>query len=196
MPLIGFDAIDSAGKTTLVNGVVQGLRDNGYDKINVLHFPDKDAPVGELIYKILRDPLLLTDPFSLALLYEVDRRRKLADMTVGKTSKDWWIILDRFYGSGLAYAKANGITDAEYHILEQICNRYQKPDKAFILDTPVESALVRMSNRNKDTFESNSVLQHSVRQNLLDLAKRNGWYVLDGNKSPDILIQAVLRVIL
>jgi dTMP kinase len=199
MPLIAIDSVDGSGKTTLVEGVLRGLRSRGIQSESI-HFPT-NSQIGFLIKSLLRDPilnaqLLGNDKLILPLLFEADRRTKLPSMLYAKNTKNFYLLLDRFYASGLAYAIANGLDYKGATILNSIISLYPKPDHAFIIDTPISETFKRMLNREKDSFESSIALQVGVRNEMLLLARRNNWHILDGLSSPDILAGKVMETIL
>lgn len=118
-------------------------------------------------------------------------------MNIAKKNKKSYLILDRFEISGRSYAKAQGLSGDMLFALETICALYPKPDFAFIIDTPVDTAFKRIEGREvKDSFESSISVQSYVHNDMIQEAREKGYYILNGLQKPEFLVEQVLRVII
>jgi thymidylate kinase len=200
MTLCFVDAIDSAGKDTVIQNFTSRLDDISY-LYKVIHFPNGASPIGKAIYEVLKDPVeyayILSKKFPLPLMFEADRLSMSDKLEQGKHSKQI-LIANRYWPSGLAYAKAQGLAGKQLEILERIVALYPKADFGFILDTPISVAQARLSDRggSGDAFESNLPLQVRVRQELLVLARKHKYFVLNGTLSPETLGKTIFDTVL
>lgn len=100
--LIVFEGVDRVGKTTQYNMLAEQLRACGYSA-SQLHFPSY-SEVGELLRRYLRGQVYMR-PEAAALVFEADRWNML-DVLLRELDRHDFVILDRFWRSGLAYDAA------------------------------------------------------------------------------------------
>ena len=193
------DGGDGNGKDTVIQNFTSRLSGIGGYSYEVLHFPSP-GPIGQVIYTVLKNPVeyayILSKPLSLQLLFEADRYSMLDKFEAAKRSPKHILFLNRWWTSGIAYSKANGLRGKGLELVERLVQLYPRPDFGFILDTPVSVAQVRMTGRTLDSFESNVPLQVQVREELLSLARKHHFFVLDGNLPPGTLGKMVFDTVL
>jgi dTMP kinase len=185
------DAIDGAGKTTVVEELREGLRGD-FKEIHVIHFPAYQTPLGTLIKHYLKEPP--PNQFFMSLLFEVNRLEELPTLLLAKSS-DVLVLADRFYHSGRAYALARGISDFQYQTLMSINADLPKPDLSFILDLDPKVASKRMTWKTLDALERNISFQTKVRQEFLELADAFDWQVVDATFSKEIVASQIAKII-
>ena len=89
------------------------------------------------------------------------------------------LVVNRYIHSNLAYGIANGIDKAWLTKLEE---GLPQPKLVVLIDMPSANSLKRKSYQ-RDIHEQNIEYLEKVRQVYLELAKEQGWKVVDGCKS-------------
>jgi dTMP kinase len=102
--LITIEGLDGAGKTTLAEGLVLGLRAGGRS-VELLREPG-GVELSERIRALVKDPALDVDPRAEALLYAAARAQLVAERVEPLLAGGTWVVLDRFVDSSLAYQGA------------------------------------------------------------------------------------------
>jgi dTMP kinase len=170
---ISLDGVDGAGSTTHTKLLANWLASRGL-KV----FATKEPTSGR-IGSLIRDYLLDegVHPAVDALLFAADRVEH--SVLIKKLLNEGVVVVsDRSIISSLAYQQAQGL---ELSWLIEI-NRYSlKPDVSIILDVDPAVSLSRKRSL-KEKFERHSFLE-LARKNLLDMASKNGWFVVNSSRS-------------
>lgn len=195
MPLVVFEGIDGAGKSTLMKRLQQEAQNKG--RTTYMTREPGGTDLGERIRQLLltKDQEAPT-PWTELFLYEAGRRQHVDLVIKPRLAKQELILCDRFTDSSLAFqCGGRGLDRAMVEQLNNLATDSLTPDLVVLVDVSVEEGEKRRSNREQDRFESEAVDFHTRVQNYYRmLAKENtskNWLVLDGTKTPEQLFQIV-----
>lgn len=192
---IFLEGTDGSGKSTQITLLKRHLEAKG-EKVLALR-----EPGGSDYYEALRD-FYLNAPhehpaISDALLSAAGRAANIAETTEALKAGTW-VITDRAYPSSYVYQSVQGVA------LEDIrgINRYALGrfdyDIKIVLDVPVEQAAERItaSGTKKDYWESQGrEFFTKVRDLYLQLAKAEGYIVVDASKDIPSIHQEILKIV-
>ncbi len=183
---IVIEAIDAGGSQTQTGLLVQRLRSEGY-QILQLHFPQEDYPTGQLIYRKFlhagnRGKLSRREQ---ALLYIQDFFSRAGDINHA-LRQGHMVVSDRFCTSTMAY-QTIGLTGGKRRQLlswiKWLCwqGRPQLPNPTTVMfiDTPVAISLNHLVHIERDLFENATKLT-AIRASYLRLAQEEHWTVING----------------
>ncbi|RLB11636.1 MAG: dTMP kinase [Deltaproteobacteria bacterium] len=179
---ITFEGIDGCGKSTQAKRLASYLKNKGIPVL--LTFEPGGTGIGYNIRKILLDPKNKhISPLAELFLYMADRAQHIKEVIGPSLEKGIWVISDRFYDATLAYQGfGRGIDISFIDMLNQKACGKIRPDITFLMDCPVETAIIRISNRiansNPDKgqlrFEQEDLRFHEmVRKGYLSIAARH-----------------------
>ncbi len=175
---INIEGLDGCGKSTHVKLLAQWLRSRGYD-ILVTDEPT-DGQIGVILKRIISGDLRVPIAAE-ALLFAADRLEHLARVIQPAVQAGKIVLNERYTPSSIAYQSARGLS-VEW--IRMINKRASEPDLTILIEVPVEASFARIKrSRRLDEFESDLKLQRLVRQNYLQIAKREGIKIVDGNRS-------------
>jgi len=158
--LIVFEGIDRAGKSTQLSKLVNKLRNRGYT-VDTFVFPTHNS-TGSLLRKALSGQESL-NPEAMHLLFSADRYQAKYYLNEMIKNNDF-VILDRYYFSGIAYSVSNGVDRDWCH---EIDSNLPKPDHVIYLDIDPSEAAKR-SEYGECVFD-NVEFQSKVRQAYLNM---------------------------
>ena len=187
MPLIALEGIDKSGKGTQAELLFERLKMAGY-RVECIAFPDYETPLGREIKRFLRGRVKFC-PEVRQFLYVANRWERKKDI-------DTWlregkvVIADRYTPSGLAYGLANNLDLSWMMGLE---GGLPVADMVIVIDVSVNTALKRSGGEKKDVYEKNRQFLEMVRKAYLDLAKKLGWAVIDGEGPIEEVAEQVWR---
>lgn len=184
MKLIVIEGLDGAGKSTQIGLLKEWFTGNNL-QCRYLHFPRTEAPYfGELVARFLRGEygdINHVDPYLVAMLYAGDRK-DAANMIEAWLSELYYVILDRYTYSNIAYQCAKTSSEAEAEKLKNWILKLEfdhfaipKPDINIFLDVPFIFTEQKLINKrqgvdrsylrgNPDIHESSLDFQKKVRQ--------------------------------
>lgn len=182
----------------------------------VLKFPNRDTYTGKVIYEHL-------DRYWRAKLYPVlgepngSIREDRLDATVFQTLHavnrleraeeikryQWtneWLILDRYWPSGVVYGGADGL-DEEW--LLHIHQSLPQPDFFILLDISMEQLTERLQKmvaageRKPDRYENDHKVLDRIERYRRLWAERlsDKWRVVSGREAPEVVCQNILRIL-
>lgn len=191
MKLRGFfvviEGLDQSGKKTQTMLLASRLRKKGYD-VEMVSFPDYSTPVGKEIRMFL-DGAWDFSPEVRQFLYVANRwERKKNIETWLKSGKT--VIADRYMQSNLAYGIVNGLDLRWMLSLEQ---GLPKSDITIVIDVSVDTAFKRKEGR--DVYERNREFLNKIRAAYLRLAKRFGWFVVDGEAPIEAVAENIWKIV-
>jgi dTMP kinase len=177
-PLITFEGVEGAGKTTLAQHLADWLRAQGVS-VRLTREPG-GSPLG----KHLR-PLLLHEPLDAwaeLFLFLADRRQHTLQVILPALEQGAWVLCDRYADSTLVYqGYGRGLDIALIRRLNALATGDLTPDLTVLIDLPVEDALARANAPNR--FEAETLAFHTrIREGYLQLARAEPrrFLVLDG----------------
>ena len=182
---ISFEGIEGSGKSTQIDLLESHLKELGY-KVAKLREPGGTL-MGEKIRDIfLQDTSEKVDPITEAFLLYASRKHLDQNFLREKINQGYIVIADRYSDATVAYqCFGKGLEKDFIDLIHNSCNLLT-PDLTFYMDISTEMSKERISDREMDRMESESVeFFDRVRQGYLQIASENPERVisLDANKS-------------
>jgi len=184
---------DSCGKKTQANLLAEKLKKEG-KKVEIIHFPTyQKTPLGIFVAKYLKGDFGSKEsitPEIGSLFYSLDRYQFQKELEK-KLESGINIIADRFTASNIFQAaKLNGEDRFKiWEWIKAVDSRIPQPDVTIVLHVPAKiSKEVTFEKEQKndlmrkgevDIHESDIEYQEKVRRTYLDIAKKEGWIVID-----------------
>ena len=189
-PLITFEGVEGAGKTTLAQHLADWLRAQGVP-VRLTREPG-GSPLGEHLRPLLlHEPL---DAWAELFLFLADRRQHTLQVVLPALEQGAWVLCDRYADSTLVYqGYGRGLDTALIRRLNALATGDLTPDLTVLIDLPVEDALARANAPNR--FEAETLAFHTrIREGYLQLAcaEPRRFLVLDGLQPLEAL-QASLK---
>jgi len=178
--LIAFEGLDQSGKQTQAELLRDRLKEDGR-KARLVSFPDYGTSIGEEIARALAGEREY-GPDVMQLLYVANRYERKPDL-------ERWLegglvlVCDRYTASSVAYGEAMGLDPAWLADMQK-----QLPPAALtiVLDIAPETAVKRKA-VDRDRYERDIARQARVRESYRRQAGEQGWVVLDGERSKDVI---------
>ncbi|WP_209675678.1 dTMP kinase [Methanolinea mesophila] len=165
--LITLEGIDGSGKSSLIEGLKEDLRDLS----PVFTREPGSTWIGEQVRKAVA---LRIDPVAEALLFAADHAAHLDQVIRPALEYGALVISDRYTDSRFAYQSATleGVIPDPLQWLRDVHRGWSiRPDHTFLLVLPVEIALSRIGDgRTREHFEDQDFLE-KVQENYLSLAR-------------------------
>jgi dTMP kinase len=204
--IIAFEGMDASGKNTQSKRLVTALKDRKITSQR-FDFPQYGSYSGQPLLMLLkrkwecartRDGKLVPDEAMTALsiqaLQTINRYEHLGFLKQWECSpeeerehSDGVLVLDRYFGSGLAYGAADGL-DLEF--LMNIHRSLPMPELWLLLDVPADESVKRRPER-RDEYEKRQGFMGKVRDQYLSMFKHpptgfgDEWVIVDGMGSED-----------
>lgn len=173
---ISFEGPDGAGKTTILQAMVDHYRKRLKDQLTVTREPGGN-PISEAIRSIILDKENTEmDSRTEALLYAAARRQHLVETILPALQQNHVVFCDRYVDSSIAYQGAGRmIGEKAVYDMNLFATEGELPEKTIYLDVPSELGLKRiMTNRTDDVdrLDLEKLDFHQrVRDSYLKLAK-------------------------
>jgi dTMP kinase len=184
-PLITFEGIEGAGKTTLAQHLADWLQVQG------IPVELTREPGGSTLGKHLR-PFLLHEPLDAwaeLFLFLADRRQHTLQVILPALKQGIWVVCDRYADSTLVYqGYGRGLDIALIYQLNALATTNLTPDLTVLIDLPVEHALARANAPNR--FEAETQAFHTrVREGYRAVARAepSRFVLLDGRQPLEVL---------
>jgi dTMP kinase len=186
--LIAFEGLDQSGKQTQAELLRDGLKQNGH-KSRLVSFPDYATSIGEEIARALQGEREY-GPDVMQLLYVANRYERKPDLERW-LSGGLILVCDRYTASSVAYGEATGLDPAWLTDMQRLL-----PSAALtiMLDIAPETAVTRKA-VDRDRYERDLALQGRVRESYRRQANENGWIVIDGERSKDVIAEDVFAAV-
>jgi len=178
--LIAFEGLDQSGKQTQAELLRDRLKEDGR-KARLVSFPDYGTSIGEEIARALAGEREY-GPDVMQLLYVANRYERKPDL---ERWLEGGLVLDcdRYTASSVAYGEAMGLDPAW---LADMQKQLPRAVLTIVLDIAPETAVKRKA-VDRDRYERDIALQARVRESYRRQAGEQGWVVLDGERSKDII---------
>ena len=190
---VTLEGIDRSGKTTQARLLCEALGDRAI----AVREPGGTA-VGERVRELLKDPAILVDPRTEALLFAAARAELVSEVIRPALEEGKIVISDRFLDSSLAYqGGARGLGVDEVAQVNEFATGGIRPDVTILLDLAPDAAAAR-AGVEVDRFEQEGAgLQESVRAAYEALVARDPdrWVRVDADREPDEVHRDVLAVV-
>lgn len=193
---ITFEGIEGCGKSTQAKLLGQYFTDLGYSVLQTRE------PGGPKISEGIRQVLLSTDniemlPETEMLLYMASRSQHTGQWIIPALKRGELVISDRFYDSTIAYqGAARNIDLGIIDTIREYATYGLVPDITVLIDLPAEIGLARISHREIDRLEQESVSFHQkVRQGFLALSEKNKerFLVVNGDQSVEKIYAEIIK---
>lgn len=190
--LITLCGLDGCGKTTIIKMLSEYLRSLGKELF--LTKQPTDFVRQTAIFRTYMDQPD-HDPFDyrcLSLIAAGDRIQHSSRVIYPELQKGKYVISDRYIYSCVANLRARGYTQDQW--IYEIVKYIPKPDLAFFLDVPVDTAVKRVRSRPEERDKYIDMdLQYKLRGEYLNLANTNGGVVLTSEDAPEETFKAVKK---
>jgi dTMP kinase len=184
-PLITFEGIEGAGKTTLAQHLAEWLHAQGIP-VRLTREPGGSTLGTHLRPILLHEPL---DAWTELFLFLADRRQHTLQVILPAREQGFWVLCDRYADSTLVYqGYGRGLDIALIRRLNALATNNLTPDLTVLIDLPVEDALARANAPNR--FEAETRAFHErIREGYLELARAepSRFLVLDGRQPLETL---------
>ena len=194
---ISFEGIEGSGKSTQIELIEELIRAKGY-QVKKLREPGT-TELGEKIRNIFLEKTTETvDPITEAFLLYASRKHLDQNFLRHNLSDGAIVIADRYADATLAYQSYGKGLDHNFVKLIHDSSQLLSPDLTFYMDISAELSRERISDREMDRMESESIdFFKKVREGYLQIAHDNPErvVVLDANKTIDELHESIKKII-
>jgi dTMP kinase len=186
-----FDGIDGAGKSTLVEGVLRLLREQGHEAVPT-RSPPRRSVERPLYLRYMHDPSARPDIDYRGLVAVLmgDRLQHAHDTIVPALEAGTSVVCDRYVYSAAAHFVARGFPDEVW--FTELCRHLPRPSAAFHASAPLDVVLARVTSRGNS---SEAFVEPGFFAALHDayatIAERNSMISIDTNQPVD---RALARV--
>ncbi|MGL4699225.1 MAG: dTMP kinase [Apilactobacillus waqarii] len=200
---ITFEGTDGAGKTTILNMVLDYLKEEMGDKLVTSREPGGN-PIAESIREVILDRKNVDmDKRTEALLYAAARRQNIEQTVKPAIADNKLVICDRYLDSSIAYqGGGREIGEDAINKMNQFATEGFLPDLTIYFNLPVEEGLKRIAkNRAEDEVDRLDVetidFHNRVHAAYQRLAKANPKRIksVDATQSIDAVYQNVLEIL-
>ena len=194
---ISFEGIEGSGKSTQIELIEELIRAKGY-QVKKLREPGT-TELGEKIRNIFLEKTTETvDPITEAFLLYASRKHLDQNFLRQNLNDGAIVIADRYADATLAYQSYGKGLDHNFVKLIHDSSQLLSPDLTFYMDISAELSRERISDRERDRMESESIdFFKKVREGYLQIAHDNPErvVVLDANKTIDELHESIKKII-
>lgn len=201
---ITFEGVEGAGKTTLIQKLVQYFTEKKQDI-----FLTRE-PGGSELGKKLRAIILNAEekiyPSAELFLFLADRAQHVEDCIKPALQAGKIVLCDRFIDSTIAYQGfGRGMDIKQLSLLNKLATNGLEPDLTLLLDLPPEIGLKRAKTRNieqnltidEGRFEAEALQFHQkIRDGFLSLAKQEKrFFIINAEQDAEQVCHTVIQYI-
>lgn len=187
--IIVIEGFDQAGKSTQSELLAKALRERKL-KCKIFSFPDYTTSIGKEIKHYLSGKRKFP-PQVIHCLLAANRWEKLKEIQEA-LSKNYILIMNRYYQSNLVYGKANGL-DLKW--LLNLDAGLPKEDLVILLDVRPKDSFTRKKSR-RDKFEKNKEFAQKIIHTYRTLAKKFGWKIVNASQTQKQVHNSVKEIAL
>ncbi|TMT00656.1 dTMP kinase [Apilactobacillus kunkeei] len=200
---ITFEGTDGAGKTTILNMVLDYLKEEMGDKLVTSREPGGN-PIAESIREVILDRKNVDmDKRTEALLYAAARRQNIEQTVKPAIADNKLVICDRYLDSSIAYqGGGREIGEDKINEMNQFATEGFLPDLTIYFNLPVEEGLKRIAKNRADEevdrLDVETIDFHNrVHAAYQRLAKANPKRIksVDATQSIDAVYKNVLEIL-
>lgn len=198
---ITIEGPEGAGKTTVLNRVVQVLKQRGMDVVQTRE-PGGIAIAEQIRSIILNKENTEMDARTEALLYAAARRQHLVETVVPAVNRGAVVLCDRFVDSSLAYqGHARGLGMEEVELINSFAIEGMMPDLTLLFDIRPEEGLARIhqhNGREVNRLDLEDLSFHKkVREGYLYLAEKyaSRIVIIDAEKDQESVFKETIAKI-
>lgn len=185
--IIVIEGFDQAGKRTQSELLAKALRTKKL-KCKIFSFPDYSTPLGKEIKYYLSGRRKFP-PQVIHCLLAANRWEKLKEIQEA-LSKNYILIMNRYYQSNLVYGKANGL-DLKW--LLNLDAGLPKENLVILLDVKPKDSFTRKITR-RDKFEKNKQFAQKIIHTYRTLAKKFGWKIVNASQTQKQVHKSVKEI--
>jgi dTMP kinase len=185
--IIVIEGFDQAGKRTQSELLAKFLKARKL-KYKIFSFPDYTTPIGKEIKHYLSGKQKFPSQVIHCLL-AANRWEKLREIQ-DALSKNYILIMNRYYQSNLVYGKANG-QDLKW--LLNLDSGLPKENLVILLDVKSKDSFSRKKTR-RDKFEKDKEFAQKIIHTYRTLAKRFGWKIVNASQTQEQVHKAVKEI--
>jgi dTMP kinase len=203
---ITFEGLDGCGKSTQLEKLAVALRQQGIDVVTTRE--PGGTEVGERIRAVLLDSRTagLDSHSEMALMFG-SRAQLIAEVIEPALEAGKWVLCDRFTDSTEAYQGGGRQLGSEVVLqLHRLLCRGFWPDLTILMDSDVNSSVMRARRRNKasqsnqdeNRFEKESrAFYERVHEAFLEIARRESqrMVLIDARPAIDVVHEEIVRVV-
>lgn len=202
---ITIEGIEGAGKTSLLPGLAEYFRASGRSVLTTRE--PGGSSLGRHLREYLLNPAEHPNEEAELFLFLADRAQHVAEVIRPALDRGQVVLCDRYADSTIAYqGDGRGLDHSTLIRLNALATGNLWPDRTFVLDMDVESALLRACKRdinlgtdkNEGRFEAESLAFHRrIREGFLHRAKEDPdrIRILDATESPDAVLAAAIALL-
>ena len=187
--IIVIEGFDQAGKRTQSELLAKSLRTRKL-KCKIFSFPDYTTPLGKEIKHYLSEKRKFP-PQVIHCLLAANRWEKLKEIQEA-LSKNYILIMNRYYQSNLVYGKVNG-QDLKW--LLNLDSGLPKENLVILLDVKSKDSFSRKKTR-RDKFEKDKEFAQKIIHTYRILAKKFGWKIVNASQTQEQVHNAVKEIAL
>jgi len=187
--IIVIEGFDQAGKRTQSKLLAKSLRARKL-KCKIFSFPDYTTPLGKEIKYYLGGKRKFPHQVIHCLL-AANRWEKLKAIRES-LSKNYILIMNRYYQSNLVYGKANGL-DLKW--LLNLDAGLPKENLVILLDVKPKDSFIRKKTR-RDKFEKNKEFAQKIIHTYRTFAKKFGWKIVNASQTQEQVHNSVKGIAL
>lgn len=165
MRIIAIEGLDKSGKHSVTVGLADRLRADGY-KVAVSEFHRYDTPTGALIRQWLYGQYKVNQ-HTIELIMAADKYAQKEYFENLEEEGYDFLILDRYIGSHIVYANANGM-DGQW--IDNLLAYLPDPYCEIFIDVSPETSMKRKGKHgDNDRYESDKQLLAKAREGFINL---------------------------
>lgn len=188
--LITFCGLDGCGKSTMIKLIIDELQAKGIDVI-ITKQPTYAMRNTDIFRTFMDCPDNSAYEYrALSLMAAADRIQHVNKVILPALREGKTVICDRYFYSCLANLRARGYINDEW--IYEISESIPKPDAAFFLDVPVETAVyrVRMRPAEKDSY-IDMPLQYLLKEEYKEICNANNGILVRSDTDIDQTFRAI-----
>ena len=185
---------EGTGKSTQARALASRLRASGREVVET--FEPGATSLGRELRALLLHHEGPLEPRAELLLLLTDRAQHVREVIAPALERGADVVSDRYAPSTLAYqGVARGLGVGEVARASRWAAGDVEPDLVVVLDVPAATALERGAS-GRDRFErAGAEFDARVRAAYRDLARANGWPLLDASGAPDEVTAAIWTLV-
>lgn len=185
--IIVIEGFDQAGKRTQSELLAKFLKARKL-KCKIFSFPDYSTPIGKEIKHYLSGKRKFP-PQVIHCLLAANRWEKLKEIQ-DALSKNYILIMNRYYQSNLVYGKTNG-QDLKW--LLNLDSGLPKENIVILLDVKSKDSFSRKKTR-RDKFEKDKEFAQKIIHTYRTLAKKFGWKIVNASQTQEQVHRAIKEI--
>lgn len=186
--IIVIEGFDQAGKRTQSELLTKALKKQKI-KCKILSFPDYSTTIGKEIEYYLKGKRNF--PFQVVhCLLAANRWEKLKEIE-NALSKNYVLVMNRYYQSNLVYGVINGL-DLKW--LSNLDKGLPKEDLVIVLDVKQKDSFIRKKTK-RDKFEKDKKFANNIVRTYRRLAKKFGWKIIDADQTKEQVHKSVMDIV-